>query len=58
MVASIPNEPKSRRGFLPTLSITMMAGIVVRTLMMPVIPVARRELVLLVSPNDLKMIGA
>jgi hypothetical protein len=35
-----------------------IAGIVVATLMMPITPEARREIVLLVRPRDWKMIEA
>lgn len=55
---SIPIEPQINRGLRPTLSIIKMAGIVVTTFMIPIIPVASNELVWPVSPRLSKMIGA
>ena len=54
----IPREPAIISGFRPTLSMKQIAGIVVATLMMPITPEARREIVLLVRPRDWKMIEA
>jgi hypothetical protein len=54
----IPIDPAIIRGLRPTLSMNKIAGMVVATLITPMTPVARREIVLLVRPRDWKMLGA
>ena len=56
--ADVPTAPANMTGFRPSLSMYKTAGMVARNMATPTTPVARREVVLLLVPRAVKMLGA